>query len=258
MLTLPEFKARLFDSYKRKTHRYPVDRDSKRDCVSYKYSLYPIKQLPALAENLKKLDLSDSFVERYSPRYVVTPQYQALFAPEGKPCYDVPAHRNMANTCLAAGNIGFSEDYRFITYINHQSGDFLSSQGSLVWILAALVWGNVPLTEKFTIHVSQLNENKEFVTAAFFILSPSDLEDLLPKELKNEVIVANHSDEIIVKTNVKRTADTLMQSSKRRSLDRRESPVPSLGSLGLFQPISAAEFRYNTPEKQRPLSPGSL
>ncbi len=121
---------------------------------SYYHTFYPTQQLSELTDVLKILDADEPLNDRFTARYLVTKEKTLLFAREGRPGVDIPAHREIRGECLAAGNILFSEDYEHITGVNHQSGDFHSTQGSMVWVIAILLFMNAPIADSFTLILS--------------------------------------------------------------------------------------------------------
>lgn len=106
------------------------------------FNIYPLSELPALIEVLRaKVDPK----LKLKIRYMVDTAGKLWLAEEGGASSLIPAHYQMTGasakeaSCIAAGNITFSEDYKTIDVINHKSGDFVPAFDSLKWLLAILV-----------------------------------------------------------------------------------------------------------------------
>jgi hypothetical protein len=106
------------------------------------FSIYPLSELPALIEVLRaKVDPE----LKLKIRYMVDTAGKLWLAEEGGASSRIPAHYQMTGasakeaSCIAAGNITFSPDYKTIDVINHKSGDFVPAFDSLKWLLAILV-----------------------------------------------------------------------------------------------------------------------
>lgn len=98
------------------------------------YDIYPIKHINKL------------FMDRQNKtvRYFVDSNMQLWVAPEGVPSEKTPAHFQMSGvsksqaTCVAAGNLIFSEDFQRLVKVSNKSGDFQPNFECLQWILAIL------------------------------------------------------------------------------------------------------------------------
>lgn len=167
---------------------------------SFRHSFYPMSKLSVLIDLLKKMPL-DTFDEDnfdiFSVRYLVTTDKQILFAREGEASKLIPGHRQMRSKCIAAGNIFFSRDFKFITKINHQSGDFHPSASSLFWPLAILHAMQAPLAEQFTIEISGVF-NEDFALCSETVTTLEELKALIPQDILPQLISANSSDVIEV------------------------------------------------------------
>lgn len=146
-----------------------------------------------------------AYSEKYSLRYLVTPNMQMLFAKEGQLSKIVPGHKYMADTCLAAGNIFFSKDYSRVILITHDSGDFQPNANSLLWpaIILALCPAAACLAfdcENIVIKLSEYKEEKFKTTLVHCVqetLSKALIREFIPlsDELKQQIITVNASAE---------------------------------------------------------------
>ncbi len=99
------------------------------------YDIYPIKHVNTLC-----MERQDKTV-----RYFVDSNMQLWVAPEGVPSEKIPAHFQMSGvsksqaTCVAAGNLIFSEDFQRLVKVSNKSGDFQPNFQCLQWILAILI-----------------------------------------------------------------------------------------------------------------------
>ena len=157
--------------------------------ASYYYSFYSANRLTELTDTLRTLDESESLNDRFTARYLVTKEKTLLFAREGQPGMEIPAHRSIRGECLAAGNVIFSENYEFITGINHQSGDFHSTKGSMVWAIAILLFMNVPISDRFTLVLSE-EVAGEFVSTPS-VITKAELLALVPDAMHGIDLAAN-------------------------------------------------------------------
>lgn len=104
------------------------------------YKIYPVCKLNELVADVRE----DAHPLREF-RYLVDADQRLWFAREGGPNGIIPEHYKMTGEpsstakCLAAGNITFSDDYKFIVSVNHKSGDFRPQFDSIKWVLAILV-----------------------------------------------------------------------------------------------------------------------
>ena len=181
------FRAELLSPSIRKPIRRQPAAPSKD--TSYHYTFYPTHALNELTRELKTLDPDEPIHNRLTARYLVTKEQTLFFAREGQPGVHIPAHRSIRAESLAAGNIIFSEDHRFITGINHQSGDFHSTTGSMIWALAILFMMHTPLAESFTFTLSEMIHS-DFVCTPL-IVTREELASLLPEELIDIDLSAN-------------------------------------------------------------------
>lgn len=106
---------------------------------SYLRKYYDIAHLDRFISELSALDDDYEYEEKFGARYLVNTEGRLLFTREGRAGKYVARHKDIANKCLAAGNIYFNEDYSQIIKINHESGDFHPTIESLVYPLAALL-----------------------------------------------------------------------------------------------------------------------
>ena len=192
-MNLTDLRDLFSETFQQPLLRKPLSRvpDAPKADNSYIHLFYPIKALPELINMISNLDIRDGYHNKFSVRYIVLPRGEIFFSREGKPGHDIPAHRAMGSKCLAAGNIYFSDDYQFITKINHQSGDFHSTQGSLVWPLAAILLTNTAISNPFKLDISHTNASGEFETETLFELTPEELLDLLPEGISERILPAN-------------------------------------------------------------------
>ncbi|WP_133130326.1 hypothetical protein [Legionella yabuuchiae] len=121
----------------------PGSRPLRKDA---RLTIYPMAQLHLLLAELKEKPLSDFEDEDdYKIRYLLDEEYALWFGLEGFPGARIPAHYQLTGktrdeaTCLAAGNIQFSSDFKTIVAINNKSGDFRPSFESIKWGLAVLI-----------------------------------------------------------------------------------------------------------------------
>lgn len=164
----------------------------RRDRTS-KHTLYPIEHLSELITELEKLD-DDEGNKKFSVRYLVDEEHVLWLAREGKPGRYVPAHRQMRESCLAAGNIFFSKDFTQITKINHQSGDFHPDAASLLWPLAILNSMKAPLSDSCVIEIGHLSLSGDFEIASELSLTSEEMTFILSDSVavQEKLIAANH------------------------------------------------------------------
>lgn len=233
-MNLEQLKQLFFEAFQNPVIKKPVHRPPHKPIINHssKHLLYPINALQELIGVLKGLDPYDDYDERFSARYIVLEDGQLLLAREGSPCRTIPAHREMGSHCIAAGNIYFSTDYQLITKINHQSGDFHSTQGSMVWPLAIILLSNAAISPSFTIDISNVNSNGKFTIESLDNLSSENLINLLPVGIMDVVGPANVEELIVVKARNYQGNMTLFSK-----------PVTSL----LLPAAVSAPFSYATP-----------
>lgn len=122
------------------------DRKPKKITAYSEYNIYPLRLLGDLigiisAKNETKV------------RFLVDNKHQLWFAEEGPASKTIPAHYQMTNelpnvaSCISAGNIIFSSDYKAIIYVNHKSGDFEPDFNSLQYLFAILIANKNVLTD---------------------------------------------------------------------------------------------------------------
>lgn len=116
---------------------------------------YDLSALSSLILKLKnkssEIEDENEYAQKYSVRYLITPDWQIIFAPEGAPSQLIPSHREMNHQCLAAGNLYFSHDYNCVTGINNQSGDFKPSMFSIIWTILMLNDSGLKIHDNFFI-----------------------------------------------------------------------------------------------------------
>lgn len=101
-------------------------------------------------------------------RFLLSTDYELVFAGEGYPSGKIPAHFQMADfdldkaMCFTAGNAYFNEDGE-LCKINHKSGDFRPSFDSLQFLLPVLVQLGVPLAKE--IEIEKLNDRGGYVAS---------------------------------------------------------------------------------------------
>lgn len=208
--------------------RRPPEAPKKDD--SYRHILYPVSRLGDLIDKLRAFDEFEDPDHKYSVRYLVTEAHQILFALEGKPGREIPAHSSISPSCLAAGNMFFSEDYRNVIAINHQSGDFEPRAGSLVWPLAILLNTDVPLARSVEVRTLV---NREPLEEVSFEASPEELGAILPAEVNVAALIeANTPDLPVIKEYV--DPRSVVGSRRRRDEDEVDYPRPALRARSLF------------------------
>ena len=112
------------------------------------YTIYPLCALDDLITVLRSKEEPEVVV-----RYLVDKNGYFWLAEEGPASKIIPSHARMmgnslkAPSCLTAGNLVFSEDYRSIIAIDHKSGDFTPSFNSLQWALVVLIANEATFTE---------------------------------------------------------------------------------------------------------------
>ena len=112
------------------------------------YKIYPLSALNDLIAILSSKEEPEVVV-----RYLVDKNGHFWFAEEGPASRIIPSHAQMIGsslkkpTCLTAGNLVFSKDYRSIIAIDHKSGDFKPSFNSTQWALVILVANEAALSE---------------------------------------------------------------------------------------------------------------
>ncbi|AHE66082.1 hypothetical protein [Legionella oakridgensis] len=193
-MTLEELSA-LFTTRLAEVVSYaPVPRPpaTPRHDRTIKHTLYPIEHLPELIAELEKLDDAEGD-KKFSVRYLVDEENVLWLAREGKPGRHIPAHRQMRDNCLAAGNIFFSQDFTEITKINHQSGDFHPDAASLLWPLAILNCMKTTLSNPCVIEVSRITPAGNFEREQELSVTPEEMAFILSGSavLQEKLLVAN-------------------------------------------------------------------
>lgn len=167
----------------------------------YKYRIFPLLCLDKLLNEIqqsafpdKSYDpLDDDFNHNYGARFIVDVDKEIKFSFEGCRSSSVPAHTDMANRVLSAGNIYFSEDYSKIVGISNKSGHFLPDFSTLVFAIPLILVSDFPL--------SDLLQIKNEKTGESMMLSKAELMDLLPLDLKADLTQwkqKNLSEDILV------------------------------------------------------------
>jgi hypothetical protein len=209
----------LINFLRDKHEYYPLTRMDQKKLYSGEpeHVIVTLNNISTLVNELKHSELDDfkerfynendpTYSEKYSLRYLVTPNMQILFAKEGQLSKSIPGHRHMADTCLAAGNIFFSKDYSRFTLITHDSGDFKPNANSLLWpliILSLCSAASCPAldTGYITIKLSEHIENLEttLVHHTQETLSKALITKFTPvsEEIKEHIIAVNASAEKI-------------------------------------------------------------
>lgn len=89
-------------------------------------------------------------------RFLLTMDNQLIFAREGAPSGEIPAHYQMANfdvekaKCLTAGNAFFNEKGE-LCRLNHKSGDFRPSFDTLQFIMPLVIALGIPVASELVI-----------------------------------------------------------------------------------------------------------
>ncbi len=102
-------------------------------------NIYPLRHLSTLIQKIQEKSIPIRTI-----RYLVDSSKNIWFAEEGAPSKTTPAHCRMTGNppaqsiCIAAGNIGFSDDFTQINMVNNKSGDFKPNFDSVKWPLAIL------------------------------------------------------------------------------------------------------------------------
>lgn len=144
-----EFKLNDFDKISLNDKFSAVHSNFRKRRVEQTYKIYPITRINSLIALLQKRNKEqqlDSFDEDYShkARYIMDNNFNMWFALEGEAFGDIPSHVAMTGqedasaTCIAAGNITFSQDYEKIIGISNKSGHFKPYFNSVQWALVAL------------------------------------------------------------------------------------------------------------------------
>lgn len=119
-------------------------------------------------------------------RFLVKINGDIVFAKEGYPSGDVPAHYQMANAnsfsaaCITAGNAYFDDEHK-LCILDHQSGDFRPAFDSLQFALDALVNKNIELSKN--IQIKKLTKTGVF-QASYSITAPPQFTPVNQDEIK--------------------------------------------------------------------------
>ncbi|MBA2709434.1 MAG: hypothetical protein H0U57_02410 [Tatlockia sp.] len=95
-------------------------------------------------------------------RFLLTPTYELLFAPEGLPSKQIPPHFAMTDKsqieakCITAGNVKINKEGE-IVYISNKSGDFTPFWDSLQFGISALLACNANFAETIKIKQSTVS-----------------------------------------------------------------------------------------------------
>lgn len=243
-MRVSELKIQFSKSYDDQTTYTPVTRPPQKPSHdrSYRHNIYHVNQLNSLIETLKELSCFDENdrLNKYSIRYLVTPDEKLLLAREGKPGRDIPGHKEICNRSLAAGNIFFSDDFSEITKINHQSGDFCPDVGSMVWAIAILLKTNVSLAKKLIIETSYIDEQGGFkVDDNILTFSRVELVNLIPTKLLAEDLPALNNDSSV---QVNEYKDDSKKRKRYGFFNPCSSPFPSESLADILMEINNNDF----------------
>lgn len=154
------------------------------------YTIYTLKNLQDLVA------LAAGKKDTVKLRYILSSDFELLFALEGRPSKQVPPHYGMTGlksdsaVCITAGNIKVNKEGE-ITFISNKSGDFNPKWDSVHYALAALFACNVPCAE--SMELEKLNgphiENEVISLAVLKEM----VADTLSEELKEFCIKQNES-----------------------------------------------------------------
>ncbi|HTM63860.1 MAG TPA: hypothetical protein VL360_05105 [Gammaproteobacteria bacterium] len=98
-------------------------------------------------------------------RFLLSTKNNLIFAKEGSPLKDIPAHFQMANfdvdqaKCLTAGNAYFNDNGE-LCRIDHKSGDFRPPFDTLQFVFPALIQSGIPIAKE--LEIDKLNDKGGF------------------------------------------------------------------------------------------------
>lgn len=258
-MTAEELLHLLANNLKNTKYYTPVNRGPQKPSKTKKYShnFYDIVHLSLLTEQLKGLSKpidEEDYQYKFSIRYLVDIQGRIIFAREGKPGALIPAHKQIASMCLAAGNIFFNQDYSKIIKINNESGDFHPESPSLVHPLAILLATALDLVaEELLIDITLSASNKKQVT-----LTTAQLLSCLHDNLDSAKKANSAWDNI--KTESNRNSAQFFNSSPERPTkkgkailfnlpdDDEKSSQTTTNRINFFMPEQSAASSAFTPD----------
>ncbi|MBA3660590.1 MAG: hypothetical protein H0W64_02585 [Gammaproteobacteria bacterium] len=170
------------------------------NCTSSIRNLEPCKKEIIPASMIDKFleEISETETSFKVVRFLLKVDNTLLFAKEGYPCGEIPAHFQMANLdirkafCLSAGN-AFFDDKNTLYKINHQSGDFRPDFNSLGLALSAFKSNRIKLNS--TIRINELNKHgctiKSYQLASNLIdeniIAEANKKNLTPLSTSNNI-----------------------------------------------------------------------
>lgn len=162
----------------------------KRRNIRAEYTIHTIQTFHTIVDDFFK---NHSNKEKCKVRFLISNNYELLFAPEGTPNSTVPAHYQMTGaqlqsnaSCITAGNFKINKN-KEIVLVNHKSGDFRPTFNSLQWAFAVCFANDVKFAE--TITIVQLGDRGEKLRSN---------EGIIRTELSKQ-IYTNFSDDFFAK-----------------------------------------------------------
>lgn len=129
-------------------------KNSKRK-ISNTPEIFTSQQLNSLLEQVNTEKSKDDLLK--ATRFILKVNGDLVFAKEGVPFQDVPAHFQMTGLstdtacCFSAGNAYFDNN-NFLSIIDHKSGDFKPTFNSLIFVIIKLIEEHVPFNDNLVVH----------------------------------------------------------------------------------------------------------
>ncbi len=148
----------LFNSLDQ-TPNFIGNHSSRNNKIKGVFRIHTLNSLNELVEGKRKSLSNDKPI---TLRFLLTPTYELLFAPEGIPSDIVPPHFAMTDKsqieaqCITAGNVKINKEGK-IVYISNKSGDFTPLWDSLQFGISALLACNANFADTLTIKQSTIS-----------------------------------------------------------------------------------------------------
>ncbi|MBA2711323.1 MAG: hypothetical protein H0U57_12125 [Tatlockia sp.] len=218
-------EGRLFNSLDQ-TPNFIGNRTSRNNKVK---GVFRIDTLNTLNELVEKERISSSNDKPITLRFLLTPTYELLFAPEGEPSNNIPPHFAMTDKsqneakCITAGNVKINKEDK-IVYISNKSGDFTPAWDSLQFGISALLACNANFAE--TLKIKQSTVSGEINVYTYSLESVKEELNSLTTQFPIEEFKRINAN-LDARTNI---------YTKPNNLDQEEIPVAknSTTSLSFF------------------------
>lgn len=154
--------------------------------VAGKFKVYTIHSLSELVDEVRKTSSKEKPIVL---RYLLTPNYELLFAREGLPNSYIPPHFAMTNegqqaaAAITAGNIKINKNGE-IVFFSNKSGDFWPSWDSLQCGISAMLACDLVIAD--TIQIEKFDDGKPMGVTNYTLESVKEALSGLPVLIQKE------------------------------------------------------------------------